>query len=652
MLTLCSTALVSALGQCVKPGFVDQKRTLGPAGSPLPSSVADVNGDGKQDLASFQAPDKLLIAMGIGGGNFGPSTTYVIGSNRSKPFWGDLNGDGKPEMLLTNFAQLDVWMNDGQGVFSLVNSFIQAGTITGFADFNGDGKGDLLLNVLGGPNPSQFAIRFGTGTGGFGNAMTYFGFGPNNGDLVSLVGDFNGDGKPDVAASLNRENTAIRIYLNDGSGSLLLPPSNGITATQLLAVVDLDGDGKSEVIGSLYQANRVLVAKNTGVNTYASQLYTTVGYPGDAQVIDFDGDGKRDLILNYYLLGFSDQQYPGQGVMLGDGLGGFTGFEISKPRFDLAADLNNDGKTDFISFGTVDLTYEVAVITRQSTCSGPGDPWKIDFTGDGRSEFAVFHPSTGFWSGFDSPAYGSFSGQLGAIGDVPAPGDFDGDGKTDIGIFRPSNGVWNVLRSSDHTIYSVAFGQTGDKPVPGDFDGDGRTDIAVYRPSNGGWYMIRSGTNTFLGVAFGLSADVPVPADLDGDRKVDITVFRPADGVWYSLYSATNSFVAQPWGSNGDRAVAADYDGDGKADIAVFRPSNGVWYILRSYNSSMLAVQWGAAGDVPVPGFTGGAFTPRIGAVPMVWRPSNNRFYWPPTAFESVIFAAGDVPVSSPYVVE
>jgi hypothetical protein len=223
-----------------------------------------------------------------------------------------------------------------------------------------------------------------------------------------------------------------------------------------------------------------------------------------------------------------------------------------------------------------------------------------DYDGDGKTDPAIFRPSTGLWAilksstNYSSALYVSW----GLSTDVPAPADFDGDGKTDPAIFRPSTGLWAMLKSS--TGYAsasyVTWGLSTDVPMQSDYDGDGKADPAVFRPSTGGWYALRSSTSyaSYLGVSWGLSTDVPVPGDYDGDGKTDPAVFRASAGGWYILHSHTNYTTSTGviWGGAADVPVPGDFDGDGTTDVAVFAPSTGGWLIQKSGTVAGLTHRW------------------------------------------------------------
>jgi YVTN family beta-propeller protein len=193
-------------------------------------------------------------------------------------------------------------------------------------------------------------------------------------------------------------------------------------------------------------------------------------------------------------------------------------------------------------------------------------------------------------------------------GTYGTPSDFDGDGRTDIAVFRPSTGMWYILKSSTgFTGWSgYPWGIGTDVPLPGDYDGDGSMDITVYRPSSAEWWILKSSTNfSSWGVyQWGIGEDVPMPGDYDGDGRMDIAVYRPSTGVWWILKSSSNfsSWGAYQWGIGGDVPMPGDYDGDGRMDITVYRPSTGEWFILKSSTNfgSWGVHRWGNPGDIPV----------------------------------------------------
>jgi hypothetical protein len=144
-----------------------------------------------------------------------------------------------------------------------------------------------------------------------------------------------------------------------------------------------------------------------------------------------------------------------------------------------------------------------------------------DFNGDGVTEVAVVRNTANglVWYVLHSSAPGflpftQWSGaQFGQAPDVPAAEDFDGDGKTDIAVFRPSTGTWYILQSSNWQVRIDAFGLSGDKPQPADYNGDGKADLCVFRPLDGTWYIARPtgipGQN-YDTVHWGLATDIPV----------------------------------------------------------------------------------------------------------------------------------------------
>jgi hypothetical protein len=272
-----------------------------------------------------------------------------------------------------------------------------------------------------------------------------------------------------------------------------------------------------------------------------------------------------------------------------------------------------------------------------------------DFNGDGRTDFAVFRPSIGWWSFVGN---GVRERQWGMYGDKPVPGDYDGDGRTDIAVWRPSEGNWYVINSTDGRTQIQQWGISTDIPVQGDYDRDGRTDFAVWRPADGSWHIINSSTGGVTNLRWGVSTDKPAPGDYDGDGRTDIAVWRPSEGNWYVINSTDGGAKIQQWGISTDKLVPGDYDRDGKTDLAVWRPSTGIWYVVNSSNNTNINRQWGLPTDKPAPGdYDGDGKTDFA-----VYRPSNATWYVV-SSFDGSTFSqlhyggvTGDVPVPNALV--
>lgn len=242
-------------------------------------------------------------------------------------------------------------------------------------------------------------------------------------------------------------------------------------------------------------------------------------------------------------------------------------------------------------------------------------PVQGDFDGDGKTDFSVWRSTTGIWFvTYSSTGQNtSFTLQFGAgcssypTGcDVPAPADYDGDGKTDLAVWRPSTGVWfYYLSTTGFSSYNtVQYGQNGDTPVPADYFGIGRATFAVWRPSLGAFFIKSSDGSTESVVSLGSIDDRSAPGDFDGDGKVDLAVFNDLNAKWIIRQSSNGQTQEFSVGSAGDVLVPNDYDGDGRCDVATWNPENGIWTIRRSSSPTPFqSVQWGQKFDIPVPAY-------------------------------------------------
>jgi ABC-type transporter MlaC component len=175
-------------------------------------TVGDFNGDGKPDLAvSNSDGDNVSILLGNGNGTFQTAINYAVGSDPFSVIVGDFNGDGKLDLAVANYStnNVSVLLGNGNGTFqTAVNYAVGAYPRSGAAgDFNGDGKLDLAVANQYGSNVS---ILLGNGNGTFQEAVSYaVGVEP----FSVIVGDFNGDGKLDLAVA-NWESSNVSILLN------------------------------------------------------------------------------------------------------------------------------------------------------------------------------------------------------------------------------------------------------------------------------------------------------------------------------------------------------------------------------------------------------------------------------------------------------
>src|SRR5579863_3305714 len=276
----------------------------------------------------------------------------------------DVNGDGKPDLLVANAwaciegcgkGSVGVLLGNGDGTFQTAVTYGSGGLeaiSVAVADVNGDGKPDLLVaNECAGGNCDAVAVLLGNGDGTFQTAVTY-GSGGLEATYVT-VADVNGDGKPDLLVA-NYNSNDVGVLLNNGDGTFqtAVTYSSGGSNPNSVAVTDVNRDGKLDLLVANDGSNDVGVLLGNGDGTFRTAVnYGSGGYGADSvAVAQLRGSGRPfDIVVAN--CGPNCAVDGNVAVLLGNGDGTFqTAVNYDSGRYDPAsvavADVNGDGKPD------------------------------------------------------------------------------------------------------------------------------------------------------------------------------------------------------------------------------------------------------------------------------------------------------------------
>lgn len=338
--------------------------------------VADVDGDTILDaIAVGGANGTVAVWPGIGGGLFGQSTNFDLGSLAYSLDAGDLNADGLDDLVVSSQSPPGVFIlrSSGSGFMQELLSTPTPARAVALADLDGDGDLDLILafEPTGLGSPGELQTHLNDGLGNFALEDAHL----TTGSVFDIVtGDLDGDGIVDVVATSPGAVPvfigAIETFLGIGNGDLL-PVDSDPGTSGFLALGDYDEDGildvASTVLNDFVCAPNYASFRGLGGGMIEFASGHEVGcYPYSLTSADFDFDGHVDLALGEQFGLLGDGLY----LELGDGTGQFApGLNLMIDGLHpVAADVDLDGRVDLLA---VRVSNGELVVFRNATVGGP-----------------------------------------------------------------------------------------------------------------------------------------------------------------------------------------------------------------------------------------------------------------------------------------
>jgi len=580
-------------------------------GTPAKIVTADFNRDGKEDLVVLNSNGVLSLLLGNGAGAFAaPKTIATLPSSSAssaKILAADFNGDGNPDVLLLAPPgnAVKVFRGHGDGTFAaavtIADGLSAAGGLA-IGDFNNDGRPDVAIT-----GATSISVLLGNGSGIFEKPIvTATSLSAAPAALILALGDVNRDSHLDAAVTDGNGN--LQILLGNGNGRFRLRPVSGFNTSDppsAFVIADFNGDGKPDIAAEViivpqFAAPYVVFLAGQGDGTFEPSSMPSIEAPDRfAEIVVTNLNGKPGLTFP------SDPLI----VYVNNGSGVLSQTTYAAGGGPVAlADFNGDGRQDIAAGSTAGV--EVLLNVGGGTIRAPLSIWHAgitaqftsamnttDFNRDGYADLVVddFYDDHGFfvssavvWLGGQRNRFtqkgSNITGYASSI--PPAIGDFNHDGFLDVADAIVVDDVDGVPSQIEGVVLfgdgkgglptrAPAFSLTSNYLAAGNYNADGFADLTSVNGSEL-QVLMGKGDGTFavpVNYAVGSNPVFVLKQDLNRDGKNDlIVVNHDSDNISILLGNGDGTFKTQKTYSAGtlpNAAVTGDFNRDGKIDIAV-----------------------------------------------------------------------------------
>ena len=490
----------------------------------------------------------------------------------------DINHDSHTDIITADYTSNDisVLLGNGDGTFETARSFPAGSSPTALVvgDWNGDGRLDVAV-VDAGADPGV-TILFGNGDGTFYSGPNDF-YPVQSGTTAIAEGDFNGDGALDLAVA-DQNSSDVSILLGNGHGGFTLTQSIPLAVPGFpvaIAAGDFTGNGRIDLAVADQFNDSVSILEGDGLGSFVALPPVALGgtplFDQPIALVAGNFSGHQSRILDVAVVTLSALGDPASvSVLLAQGNGIFAAPQL----ISLETEYNPSSMTVGVLVGGSAL--DLAIVDSDS-----GDLSLI--AGDGAGGFTPMPPVH-----IDTP------GSPFAI----AVGDFTGDGRSDLAIATQSASAVAIELNQGNGRF-IPPGAVGfaphNTPLVADLNGDGLPDIAI--TTGAGDILFRQGLPNQPG-AF----DSPVTVN-PGDPSRDIAAVITNSGTFLASVDATDNAVSLfrfangkwglartlPTGIAPAQIVTADLRGNGEDDLVIRNAGDGTLTIyLSDHNGGFL----------------------------------------------------------------